>query len=189
LNLNVAYESVTSAGSEPLWLLNSTFLQIGNVSLPNSNFWTFCTFCTSGIDQENCIDIESTKVKSLLFSIPLQGNYSIRAFNEALIGFLGIDTDLSPFDVLSNFSFVSNAYFIPDCSPAARKCQTPANSPTGSPTSPESSGLNSGAVIGIVTGSVVIFVLLLGVSIFFFHHRNAKKGEESSSEPDGIFVV
>jgi hypothetical protein len=77
LNLSFVYENVTSAGSEPLSLLNLRFLQIGNVSLPISNFWRFCV---SGIGHENCIDVESTAVKSLLFSVPSEGNYSIRAF-------------------------------------------------------------------------------------------------------------
>jgi hypothetical protein len=113
LSLSVAYESVTSGGLEPLSLLNSTFLQIGNVGLPNSNFWTFCV---SGIIQENCFDIRSTKVKSLLFSVPLQGNYSIRAFNEDVIGFIGRDADLYRFNVSSNFAFIANADFIPDSS-------------------------------------------------------------------------
>jgi hypothetical protein len=91
LNLNIIYENVTSADSEPLWLLNSTFLQIGNVSLPNSDFRRFCI---SGIGYENCIDIESTEVKSLLFSVPSEGNYSIRTWNEGLIGLNETEADL-----------------------------------------------------------------------------------------------
>jgi hypothetical protein len=85
LNLNVAYEVPTTAGLEPLWLLNSTFLQIGSVSLPLPGFWTFCL---SGVGDETCIDIESAAMGSLLFFVPSQGNYSIRAILDHLIGFL-----------------------------------------------------------------------------------------------------
>jgi hypothetical protein len=58
-------------------------------------------------------------VKSLLFSVPLEGNYSIRAFNEGLIGFIGTDAGFRPFDVSSNVSFIPNAYFIPNSSTTA----------------------------------------------------------------------
>jgi hypothetical protein len=91
LNLTLAYEKLTSRGSEPLWLLNSTFVQIGNISLPISNFWKFCV---SGIDYENCIDIESTKVKSLIFSVPSQGDYSIQTLNNGFRELIDIESDL-----------------------------------------------------------------------------------------------
>jgi hypothetical protein len=42
-------------------------------------------------------------------------------------------------------------------------------------------------MIGIVTRSVVTVVLLLGVGTIFFLHRNAKKGEKSSSEQGELF--
>jgi hypothetical protein len=125
LNLSIAYETVTSKGLESVESLNSTFLQIGNVSLPDSNFWTFCL---SGIIQENCFNIRSTEVKSFLFSVPLEGNYSIRAFNDDLMGFIGTDAGLYPFDVSSDFLFVPNAYFIPDSS----KTPTPSRTPSAS---------------------------------------------------------
>jgi hypothetical protein len=121
LNLSIVYENVTSADSEPLWLLNSTFLQIGNVSLPNSDFWNFCI---SGIDPKYCIHIESRKVKSLLFSVPSQGSYSIRASNEVLIGFIEADSGLSSFNVWSNFSFIPEGYFVVGSSPAATITET-----------------------------------------------------------------
>jgi hypothetical protein len=38
LNLTIVYENVKSAGLEPLGSLNSRFLTIGNISLPDSNF-------------------------------------------------------------------------------------------------------------------------------------------------------
>jgi hypothetical protein len=121
LNLSIVYETVTSADSEPLWLLNSTFLQIGNVSLPNCEFWRFCV---SGNDQEICISGESTAVKSLLFSVPSQGSYSVRASNEVLIGFIEADSALSSFNVWSNFSFIPEGYFVVDSSPTAPITET-----------------------------------------------------------------
>jgi hypothetical protein len=78
-NLTLIYKSVTSAGSEPLWLLNSTFLQIGNITFPHSGIWNFCI---SEMEGENCIDIESTAAKSLLLSVPSEENYSIRALKK-----------------------------------------------------------------------------------------------------------
>jgi hypothetical protein len=114
LNLSIFYGSVTSANSEPLWLLNSTFLQIGNISVPISRFWTFCI---SGICEERCIEIESTTVRSLIFSVRSQGNYSIRGLNEGLIGLFETETGLSSFDVSSNFPFIPEAHFIIEKSP------------------------------------------------------------------------
>jgi hypothetical protein len=128
LNLYFVYGKVTSADSEPLLLLNSTFLQIGNVSLPNCDFWRFCL---SGLDHESCIDIdinidmgiESKSVKSLLFSVPSEGNYSIRVLNEGLIGFIETEAGVSSFNVWSDFCFISEVHFIPDSSPTPSAIQ------------------------------------------------------------------
>jgi hypothetical protein len=115
LNLSIAYESVTQADSEPLWLLNSTFLQIGNISVPFSDFWRFCI---SGIDQETCFDIESAKLKSLLFSVPSQGNYSIRGLGDGLRGFFETGEGMPLFEVSSNLSFILEAQFRTESSPS-----------------------------------------------------------------------
>jgi hypothetical protein len=194
LNLSIAYENATSAGLEQLWGLNSTVLQIGNVSLPDSNFWTFCI---SAIGYENCFDIKSTKVKSLLFSVPFQGSYSIRAFKEGSMGFIGTEACLWPFDVSSNFSFIPSAKFTVYSLPVPSNCPTRSHSPAMSDSlqlrsasnfsdSKGLDGLNSGVVIGIASGSAVIFLVLLGLVIFFCCRRKMKKKEESSSEPDEI---
>jgi hypothetical protein len=121
LNLSIVYESGTSANSEPLSSLEQKFLQIGNVNLPNSGFWSFCI---SGIDERYCIDIESKKVKSLLFSVPSHGNYSIRALSEGLMGFLGTEEGLSSFNVGSEVSLIPEVHFIPDRSPSPSVTQT-----------------------------------------------------------------
>jgi hypothetical protein len=84
-NLNIVSENVTSAGSEPLWWLNSTFLQFGNVNLPISRFWTFCIL---RIGQEDRVDIESMAVKSLLFFVPSPGNSSLLRIERRINGFL-----------------------------------------------------------------------------------------------------
>jgi hypothetical protein len=60
LNLGLIYERGTSSGSEPISLLNSTFLQIWNPNLlPASDIWNFCVF---GLDNENCFETGSKKV-------------------------------------------------------------------------------------------------------------------------------
>jgi hypothetical protein len=56
-------------------------------------------------------------MKSLLFSVPLEGNCSIRTFNEELIGCIGPDAGIYRFNVSSNFTFIPITYFIPDRSP------------------------------------------------------------------------
>jgi hypothetical protein len=82
LNLNLIYESVTSANVEPLSLLNERFIQIGNVSVPESDGWSFCV---SRLGYENCFETESKNVKSLIFSVPSEGQYSIRGSSNAYI--------------------------------------------------------------------------------------------------------
>jgi hypothetical protein len=184
LNLSVVYETVTSAGSEPLWLLNSTFLQIGKVSVPTSRFWTFCI---SGIGHESCIETESRAVKSLLFSVPSQGKYSIRGSNGGLIGFFETEAGVCSFDVFSNFSFIPEAHFVPERrssltpmasfavpSSANLHSRTSEAAPSTSKASPPTSeagprtseGLSSGVIAGIVVGCVVVMGAIIAVVIF-----------------------
>jgi hypothetical protein len=120
--VGIFYEQTTSQDSEPLWLLNSTFLQIGNVSAPTSDFWRFSV---SGNGQEEVFDIESTEVKSLIVSVPSQGHYSIRALRSGSDGFFETDAGLWSFDVSSNFSFVPSAHFMTGGLPTPAATATP----------------------------------------------------------------
>jgi hypothetical protein len=109
LNLVIVYGNVTMQGSEPISKLNATFLQIGKVTAPLSNDWTVCT---SGGNREACYATHSPVVRSLLVSIPSQGNYSSRMFSDALSGFLERDGSQSTFVVAGTRSFVASAHFV-----------------------------------------------------------------------------
>jgi hypothetical protein len=110
LNLVIVYENVTTAGSELLSNLNATFLQIGNITAPLSNDWTVCI---SGENHEACYVTHSSVVKSLIVSIPSQGNYSFKMSSDALSGVLERDGGLSSFIVAGTRSFVADAHFVP----------------------------------------------------------------------------
>jgi hypothetical protein len=88
LNLTIIYGAVTSEDVERVSSLHLTMIQIGNVTLPPSDFWTLCTsrLCRTG--SENCFKTESFEIKSLLVTVESPGNYSIRAFKGSLSGFL-----------------------------------------------------------------------------------------------------
>jgi hypothetical protein len=215
LNLSIVYECVTSAGSESLWLLNSRFLQIGNISLPISRFWTFCI---SGISEASCIDTESTTVKSLLFSVPSSGSYSIRALNDDLMGFFQTSSGLRSFDVSSNFSFIPEVHFVSQSSPTPAASQArpgtftvslsvdshsrtsevvPSTSKVVSPTSkvvpptskvvpPTSEGLTGGAIACIVVSCVVVVGVVV-VVICLIKKRHYHEKIQKSVEPDDSF--
>jgi hypothetical protein len=108
-NMVIVYGNVTTQGGEPLSSLSPTFLHIGNVTVPPSNDWTVCT---SGGNREACHATHSSVVRSLLVSIPSQGNYSLKMFSGALSGILERDGDLPTFVVAGTRSFVANAHFV-----------------------------------------------------------------------------
>jgi hypothetical protein len=92
--------------------LNGTFSQIGNLSLPDKEWWTFCI---SGKNDEHWIQSESGTIRSILFSTDGRGNRSIRAFSANLSGFLIPGDGCARFAIESNLSFFPFAQFISSC--------------------------------------------------------------------------
>jgi hypothetical protein len=110
LNLVIVYGNVTTQGSEPLSNLKATFLQIGNITVPLSNDWTICV---SGSGYEHCSLTRSAVMKSLIVTVPLEGNYSIEVVSDAESGRLETTEHVSSFVVSSPNSFVAESVFIP----------------------------------------------------------------------------
>jgi hypothetical protein len=109
LNLTLVYETAMADKTE-LLPGSVIFLQIRNFSLPHGR----CEFCISGAASTRCFGTESTIVRSLIVSVPSEGNYSIRARAENFSRFLAIADDDLSFDVESNGTIVSDAYFVAD---------------------------------------------------------------------------
>jgi hypothetical protein len=109
LNLVIVYWNVTSEESELLSKLNTTLLQIGNVTIPQSSDWMVCV---SGVDQEECHQTGSSVVKSLIVSIPSEGNYSMKMYSDVSSGVLETEKGVSIFVIASARSFVSEAHFL-----------------------------------------------------------------------------
>jgi hypothetical protein len=106
----IMYGDVTRQGHEPVSKLNATFLQIENITAPLSKDWLF-SVCGAG--PEDCYQSRSTNVKSIIVTLPWQGNYSVKMFHETISGFLESEKDVSIFDVGSDHLFVPDAYFVP----------------------------------------------------------------------------
>jgi hypothetical protein len=107
LNLTLVYETAMADKAE---LLPSSviFLQIHNISMPDGR----CEFCILSAASTSCFRTESTIARSLIVSLPSEGNYSIRARAEDFAGFLAIADDCFSFGVGSNGVTVSDAYFV-----------------------------------------------------------------------------
>jgi hypothetical protein len=110
LNLMIAYWNVTNEENEPLSMLNTTLLQIGNVAIPQSSDWMVCV---SGICREDCSQAGSSVVNSLIVSVPSEGSYSVKMCSEVSSGLLETEKGVSVFAVASTRSFVSEAHFTP----------------------------------------------------------------------------
>jgi hypothetical protein len=100
---------VTTQGSEPLFGLNVTLLQIGDFSLPLPGIWTFCL---SQEIYEHCFGSELLDVKSMIVSVPMEGNYSIQASSDDISGFFETLTGFPLFEVNSNHTFIENCEFV-----------------------------------------------------------------------------
>jgi hypothetical protein len=113
---------ITEQNNEPLSELDMILLQIGNLTVPRSNDWTFCI---SGMDHDDCFATESPRVKSMIVSIPSLGNYSMKAFNDATSGFLETGEGISIVSVASNRSFIKECHFVPDATAIATVAASP----------------------------------------------------------------
>jgi hypothetical protein len=108
--------------------LQTVFLQIGNLSIPEDEKWTFCL---SDGTYERCIGAPSDSVKSIVVSIPHLGNYSIQAFTDRRRGHLECDGN-AIFQVNSNVSFFQTALFVSvqSVTPPLTPQLTPTDQPT-----------------------------------------------------------
>jgi hypothetical protein len=115
-------------------------------------------------------------VKSLLFSVPSQGNYSIQAFSDGLMGVLETSGGLYSFDV-SSYIFISEVSFSPRSSPTLAATQTRSRTVLASPSvnfhsrtseiaPPASESLSGGTIAVIVAGSVVVVGAVVAGAIF-----------------------
>jgi hypothetical protein len=103
LNLVIVYLNVTNEENGPLLKLNGTLLEIGNVTIPLSSYWMLCM---SGVGCEDWDETGSSSVKSLIVSIPSEGNYSVKMFCDVRTGLLETEQNVSIFTVSLARSFV-----------------------------------------------------------------------------------
>jgi hypothetical protein len=115
LNLTLVYQTAMADKTELLPNSPAIFLQILNLTLPPGR----CEFCIFSAASTRWFGTEPTIVRSLIVSVPSEGNYSIRARAEDFTGFLAIAHDDFAFDVASNSSIVSDAYFVADATRTA----------------------------------------------------------------------
>jgi hypothetical protein len=160
LNLTILFGDVTSEGDEPLTRLNATFLQIGKLSLPDKESWSFCI---SGMRDERCIRSEARTVQSLLFSTDGPGNYSVRAFAESLSGFLVPGDSCAPFVVESNLSFFPSAKFVSSYEPTPTATSAPSWLDSVNP-----------MIMAIAAGSLGLAIVLHRVIIALLCRRHRK---------------
>jgi hypothetical protein len=109
-NFVITYGTVTKPEREPLSGLNVTFLQIGNVTAGQSSDGLLCV---RGAIRKDCSQTRSSVMKSLIVSVPWEGNYSVELFGDAISGFLESQEGVSLFSVTSAHSFVADAHFVP----------------------------------------------------------------------------
>jgi hypothetical protein len=95
LNLTILFSCLTSDNGEVLTGLSATFLQTGNLNLPDVQFWAFCVL---GMYHE--------------YETEAQGKGSINAFSGATAGFLTTSGGLFSFEVDTNRSFVQEGHFV-----------------------------------------------------------------------------
>jgi hypothetical protein len=105
----ILYENITTRENEPLSQRDSTLLQIGNITAPLSSDWKLCV---SGSGYEKCYLTPSSIVKSLIVTVPSQGNYSVTMLSNAASGFLQEEKGVSHFLVPQNGSFVADAHLV-----------------------------------------------------------------------------
>jgi hypothetical protein len=173
LNLAILFGGVTSKGSEPLTNLNGTFLQIGNVNLPDKELWTICI---SGKKYEHCIESPSRTIRSILFSTDGPGNRLIRAFSANLSGFLVPGDGCGPFIAESNLSFFPSAQFVSKCRQPLSRTHPPPLAGRGS--------VNS-VIFGVTAGSLgLVVIVLLGIVALLCRRRRESHRIELKNDSD-----
>jgi hypothetical protein len=108
LKLTILFGSATSNLSEPLSKLNATLLQIGRLNPALSGDCTLCVRALSSDSGDRCLAIGSSRVESLIFSIPLRGTHSVTASNAT------VDFILATPGGVSSFEVDSDRFFIPE---------------------------------------------------------------------------
>jgi hypothetical protein len=151
INLMIRYGTVTSDASEHFPIVNSPVLQIGNLSLPSIEPWTFCV---AGSNNHHCYANDLTDVKSFILTVPSPGNYWIRASGDAQDGIIRTNDVVSLFDVQSSRDFISEAHFLPFAT------RTPPVSPSPSAAFTISLFAGVGSRFKIIRATVFVWALL-----------------------------
>jgi hypothetical protein len=111
-SIAIVYGSPTAANVEPLSELATSFLQIGNLSLPGSDPWTFClTSNGTNAGLSRCFGTDLVEIKSFVCSVADGGNFSIAASSISFRGFLVHADGSAIFEVQTIRTFVDEAYF------------------------------------------------------------------------------
>jgi hypothetical protein len=170
-DLAILFRSETEANVEPLENLTQTLLHIGNLELPVETLWSFCV---SGADFKRCFGNESTRIKSMIVSVPSIGSYSIEAFGAGLAGLLEDSTGSSKFEVDSRNTFIANARFV------FFHSDVPTKSVSDTSRSTEQIDFSLTLILAIALGSFFFLVILHRVIIAIIC-RNWKRQEEPSN--------
>jgi hypothetical protein len=194
VSLTILYGTATVQDQEPS-LAEFPFLSIGNFNLPVSESWGFCI---SGLA---CSEPLFRGISGLFTLLPDAGLYQIIA-EGAVRGFLGPSREENTFQVLSNGSFFSEAYFndIPatpsrtlssawtpkrtsPSTPAPTFTLAPASTELATPFGPErveGRGINAAA---IVVPIVVVLVIVI-VAVVCWRRRHRKMSESEYRDVD-----
>jgi hypothetical protein len=146
LTLAIVYGDVTAEGNEPLLGLglNESFLQIGNLSIPDGFPWTF--HFSSGDQIERSLALNLSGAKSILFSLPRKGTYSISASVNGTTDVIETDDYRLAIDVDSDVVYVAGAHWGLGATPMPSKTPiaTATPPPTWTPTEQFTVSLQSG---------------------------------------------
>jgi hypothetical protein len=112
LDLAILYGAATSEWNESVLGLNSTLLQIGNLSSPLSGDWTLRVSSVSGASGEHSFAIRSSGVRSLIVTVGFRGNCSVSASNATVSGFFETPEGVSTFGIESDRLFIPEGSFV-----------------------------------------------------------------------------
>jgi hypothetical protein len=148
----IIYGTITTKNSEPLSRLNigKRFLQIGNLTLPGIDPWTFCVSLIGSFETAQCFKSDLTGVKSFIVSVSNIGNVFIEASNGVFAGFLSKVDGSGFFEVSEIYNFVDEARF-----------SFFTNTPTPTPSGTSISSLNESSNIGLIVGLIVLGVVVI----------------------------
>jgi hypothetical protein len=103
--LTILYGVLTDSEPPDLDEFSGTFLHIGNLTLPAESGWIH-VFCVSGPDFAKCFSDELMIARSLIVSVPAEGDYSISVMRGPVSGLLMPSGGPSLFPITSSYLFV-----------------------------------------------------------------------------------